>query len=111
MDKTTTSVAQTDYLAIILIGGGSSWGRSPDKEEAIKLALRNYRDWGGHFDIWGKEVTLNVIDVKGYDHVHWGSYPDGWLHGVSEATGEDEVINRTNEQITRVFTAKRKVKA
>ena len=41
-----------DYLAVILVGGGSAWGRSHSKDEAIKNALRAYkRDWGTLFKI------------------------------------------------------------
>jgi hypothetical protein len=99
-----------DYLAIIFVGGGSSWGRSPDKEKAIANAIKNFRDWRQLFEVDGVEVKVNVIDVQGYSDAHWGSYPDGWLHGTNEATGKDEVIERANDIITRT-TPKRKVRA
>lgn len=42
----------TDYLCVILVGTGSCWGRSAGKEEAIKLALRAYKqDAGSIFKI------------------------------------------------------------
>jgi len=72
----------TDYLAIILCGGGSAWGRSPDKAEAVKGALKVYkRDWGSLFKITkGDEVKINIVDVYPHDEVSWGSdgfYADG----------------------------------
>ena len=48
-----------DYLAVILIGGGSSWGRSPDKEEAIRRAIANYRDWDVYYKVANTEVIIN----------------------------------------------------
>lgn len=91
----------TDYLAIIPIGGGSSWGRSSDKEEAIANAIRSFKDWDCYFKVANIEVTVNVVDVTGYGECHWGSYPDGYLHGTNEATGEREAIKRPFEHVKR----------
>lgn len=93
--------AATDWLAVILIGGGSSFGRDPDKERAIDIAIRNYRDWDHLFIVSDRDVTLNVVDVIGYGNLSWGAYPDGWLRGISEATGKDEKITRPVEQVIR----------
>jgi hypothetical protein len=90
-----------DYLAVILIGGGSSWGRSPDKEEAIRGAIRNYRDWDSIYKVSDTDVVVNIIDVKGYDQCSWGAYPGGWLRGKNEATGETENIDRQIESVKR----------
>jgi hypothetical protein len=92
----------TDYLAIIPIGGGSSWGRSPDKEEAIKNAVNAFRDWGVYYDVSGIEVTINVIDVQGYGECSWGGHPGGHIHGANETTGSDEAIKRPIEHVKRI---------
>jgi hypothetical protein len=91
----------TDYLAVISIGAGSSFGRASDKEEAIKLAIRNYRDWDHLFVVSDTDVVLNVVDVQGYGQCSWGAYPGGWLYGTNEATGKHEKIDRPVEHITR----------
>jgi hypothetical protein len=96
-----TTPAKTDYLAIIPIGGGSSWGRDPDKETAINHAIRNFKDWEVYYDVSNIEVTINVIDVQGYDECAWGGYPGGYIHGTNEATGEDEAIKRPIEHVKR----------
>jgi|KBSMisStaDraftv2_1062788.scaffolds.fasta_scaffold00048_58 hypothetical protein len=87
-----------DYLAVILIGGGSSWGRSPDKEEAIRRAIANYRDWDVYYKVANTEVIINVTDVQGYSTVAWN---DRGMHGKNEATGKDETIDRPIERVTR----------
>jgi hypothetical protein len=69
----STSAHGTDYLAVILVGVGSCWGRSPNKEMAIKNCLRAYKqDAGSIFKIAkGDEVIVNVIDVAPHDEVSW----------------------------------------
>jgi hypothetical protein len=98
----------TDYLAVILIGAGSSYGRSPDKEEAIRMALRSVSDWRGMFNVDGVEFGINVVDVSGYSSCSWGAYPKNWLWGVNEATGVDEPIMRDVEVIKRTTPARKK---
>jgi hypothetical protein len=88
----------TDYLAIIPIGGGSSWGRSPDKDKAITNAIKSLHDWTAYYKLANTEVTVNVIDVQGYGDCHWGG---GGIHGKNEATGKDESINRPIEHFRR----------
>ena len=90
-----------DYLAVILIGGGSSWGRSPDKETAIKRAITALRDWTAYYQLSNTEVTINVIDVQGFGDCSWGGHTEGWMHGISEATGQSEAIKRPVEQVKR----------
>jgi hypothetical protein len=92
----------SDYLAIIPIGGGSSWGRAPDREKAIGYAIKSLKDWQSLFVVANTEVIINVVDVDGYDHCFWGGYPGGWLRGVNNVTGEEEVIDRPIEAVTRV---------
>jgi len=91
----------TDYIAIITIGGGSSWGRAPVKEVAIEQAIKSLRDWETLFEVANVEVPINVVDVEGYNHCSWGSYSGGWLRGTNEATGEEEIIARPIEVIRR----------
>jgi hypothetical protein len=96
-----TIASKPDYLAIILIGTGSSWGRSSDKEAAIQNAIKSYRDWDCYFKVADTDVTVNVIDVQGYGDCSWGAYPGGWMYGKNEATGEQEKVDRPVEQVTR----------
>jgi len=96
-----TQTETADYLAIILIGGGSSWGRSPDKETAISNAIKSLKDWNSLFDVSDIEVTINVTDVQGYSQCSWGGHHDGWIHGTNQATGEDEAIKRPVEVVKR----------
>jgi hypothetical protein len=91
----------TDYLAIIPIGGGSSWGRAPNKDVAVERAIQALRDWDTLFNVSDIEVTLNVIDVQGYSDCAWGGYPGGYVHGKSETTGEHEAIKRPVEHVKR----------
>lgn len=93
--------AAHDYLAIIRMGVGSCFGRSPNKEEAIDNAVRSLKDWSHLFKVADVEVTINVVDVQGYGTVDWGDYPDHWLHGKNEATGADEPIRRDVEKVKR----------
>src|SRR3954469_1155740 len=81
----------SDYLAIIYIGGGSSHGRSSDKEKAITRALKALRDWQSLFQVSDIDVRVNIIDVEGYGHVSWTGHG---LEGRNEATGENEKIDR-----------------
>jgi hypothetical protein len=93
-----TQPTATDYLAIIPIGTGSSWGRASNKETAITNALRSLKDWDVYFDVSEIEVTVNVIDVQGYSTVVWDNRG---VHGTNEATGKDEAINRHIEHVQR----------
>lgn len=85
----------TDYLAVILVGVGSCWGRSPDKEAAVKNALRIYKkDAGSMFKIRkGDKVVVNVVEVSPHDEVSWET--DGlWADG--------EKLDRKIEQEHRI---------
>ena len=94
-----------DYLAIILIGAGSSHGRGPTKEEAIKRCLVYLRDWEHLYKVDDVTVTINVIDVTGYDKIVWGVTG---IVGVVEATGEEETIDRPFEPVEVYVPARRK---
>lgn len=93
--------AASDWLAVILIGGGSSFGRDANREKAIDLAVRHFRDWDHLFAVADREVKVNVVNVTGYSDLTWGAFPSGWLHGVNNATHADEPINRPVEIVVR----------
>lgn len=73
-----------DYIAIILIGGGSSWFRAPTKQAALKGVARLVRaDWGKLFKLTkGEIVPATLVDVTGHDDVSWDA------HGVWSDDGE-----------------------
>lgn len=61
-----------DYIAVILIGAGSSYARGPDRDDCLKRVTRiAFSDWKSLYDLSGKEATANVVDVTGYDKVWW----------------------------------------
>ena len=98
---------KTEYLAFILIGAGSTWGRDTDKEKAIASALDQLRGWDQYFDVYDREVRVNVIDVTGFDDLIWdyegvhGAIPGGHTDGYQK-------IDRPIERITRRSPPKRK---
>jgi hypothetical protein len=94
MERTMT---QTDYLAIIPIGGGSSWGRAPDREKAIEHAIKSLRDWDHLFAVANTEVTLNVVDVSPHDSVWWDNRG---LH-YKDADGFTRDLDRPIEVVKR----------
>ena len=90
----------TEYLAWINIGGGSSWSRGPNKDNTIQTAVSLLRDWERLYDVHDKEVTVNVIEVTGYDALVWDH--EG-VHGVPDGAQDDKYlkIDRTIEQVKR----------
>jgi hypothetical protein len=88
----------TDYVAVILVGGGSAWGRHSKKETAIKTALEVYKkDWGKVFVIRkGDEVVVNVIDVHPHNEVNWDH--QGWWAKVGDGY---EKLERKIEHVHR----------
>lgn len=107
LKETKMTEAAHDYLAFILIGAGSSYGRSPRKEEAIKTAIQSLGDWRHLFKVDDVDVTINVVDVNGYDTVLWG--PDG-IFGVPEGqphTKHERVVAPI-EKVTRHTPKRRK---
>ena len=70
----TASNGGRDFIAIILVGAGSSYARGPDREDCIERVKRAaVSDWQSLFDLAGKEATVNVADVTGHDEVWWDS--------------------------------------
>jgi hypothetical protein len=89
----------TEYIAFVLIGAGSTWGRSKDKEEAITEALNQLRGWDQYYDVYDKDVRVNIMDATGYDEVSWD---DNGMYGTREGgDGKYENIDRPIERITR----------
>ena len=96
------AVPDHDYFAIIRIGGGSSWGRAPDMDDAVSNAIRSLRDWMGLFKVEDTDVVVNVVDVLGYSTVDaCAGDPRGWLFGVNETTGKREPIDREVIRLNR----------
>ena len=68
-----------DYIAIVLLGGGSSWARNSNPEAAISQVTKHLvNDWSRIFNLSGAEVRVNLWDVTGNDSVHWD---DEGMHG------------------------------
>lgn len=62
--------SRRDFLAIIMIGAGSSYARGPDREDCIKRVKRiAVSDWGSIFKLKGEEATVNVVEVTGHESV------------------------------------------
>ena len=63
-----------DYLAIILIGAGSTFARGTDRDDTARRCVSICAsDWGGLYDLAEKDVQVNVFDVTGHDKVWWDS--------------------------------------
>lgn len=70
----TASESGRDFIAIIMVGAGSSYARGPDKADCIaRVRSIVVEDWATIFDLAGKEATVNVVDVTGHDEVWWDS--------------------------------------
>lgn len=61
-----------DYLAIIQIGGGSSFARSETVFDAVEQAVRVcVLDWSRYYKLDDKDVGVAVYDVTGMDALSW----------------------------------------
>lgn len=68
----TISTGERDFLAIIMVGAGSSFARGPDRDDVVARVKRTVvSDWSSLFDLKGKEATVNLVDVTGHDEVWW----------------------------------------
>jgi hypothetical protein len=83
------AVAVSDFLAIVLIGAGSSYARGPNREDVLDRVGRIIvDDWGSIYDVGGKPCEVNLYDVPaGIDKVWWDA------RGVW-AEGRDEPLER-----------------
>lgn len=74
-----------DYLALIRIGGGSSYGRDSNVFDAVEGAVRFcVLDWSRYYKLEGMVIAVEVYDVTGRDEIVWG---DG-IAGVQCVDGE-----------------------
>ena len=95
-----------DYLAIILVGAGSSYARGPDKQDCIERVQRiAVADWSSLFDLAGKEATVNVFDVTGHEKVWWDS------RGVHTHDDPAQDAELPSEQIKVTLPSKRRARA
>lgn len=92
--------AKHDYLAVVFIGAGSSYGRSGNKEVAIETCLRALKDWSVYYKIEGETFKVCVLDVHGWETVawddrgFWGKNP-GDAKATKLETSNMEIIERT----------------
>jgi hypothetical protein len=87
-----------DWLAIILIGAGSSFARGPDREDTIRRVVSICAsDWGGLFDLSEKPVSVNVYDVTGFEKVWWDHA------GVHTADDPKDDAELPHEVVQRTF--------
>lgn len=69
-----------NFLAIVLIGGGSSWYEDADVDKAIKGAAKLVRrDWGHIYDMKKTKIRVNVFDLTG--HGEWSATHEGVFGG------------------------------
>lgn len=60
------------FLALALIGAGSSYGRATDKQVAIDICAKQVlADWSGFYDVAGKELSVNVFDIGDISEVQF----------------------------------------
>jgi hypothetical protein len=60
-----------DYIAIVRIGGGSSYGRGATVDEALARCTRAVRDWDRLFAVYEVPIKAAIYDTTGIDAVHW----------------------------------------
>lgn len=61
-----------DYLAIIRIGGGSTFGRDESIFDAVEHAVRIcILDCHRYYLLEGKKLNVQVFDVTGRDELTW----------------------------------------
>ena len=61
-----------DYLAITLIGAGSSYARGSDIQDVVKrLGKTIVSDWGKLYDVKGKPCEVSLFNITGIDSVFW----------------------------------------
>ncbi|MFN9112557.1 MAG: hypothetical protein ACK5XN_21025 [Bacteroidota bacterium] len=99
------AVDEHDYLAVVFIGAGSSYGRSPDKETAIDNCMRALRDWNSIYKLEGHTFTVNVLDVQGWDQVAWGH--NGFF-GKNPGDAKATKLDLPVEWIEKVYPEKKR---
>jgi len=68
----STTAPKPDYLALCMVGGGSSYGRAPTKEEAVANCKRSLEvDWKSVYDLDGTTAYIGVYDLTHHGDVWW----------------------------------------
>lgn len=66
------TIMKKDYLAIIRIGGGSSYGRDASIFDAVESAIRIcLLDWSRYYELEGRTLSVQVLDVSGRTDLGW----------------------------------------
>lgn len=64
-----------DYLAIIRIGSGSSYGRDASIFDAVEHAIRIcILDWSRYYVLENSGIKVQVFDVTGRDELEWDDH-------------------------------------
>lgn len=64
-----------DYLAIIRIGGGSTYGRDGNIFDAVESAVRIcILDCHRYYQLEGRTLSVQVLDVTGRDELTWDDH-------------------------------------
>lgn len=59
-----------EFLAVCMIGAGSSWGRASSLDKAVRFCTDSIiADWGSIFKLDGREATISCYDITGNDEV------------------------------------------
>lgn len=82
----------SDYLAIITLPYGNCWGRNPDKEKAIKDAIRQLKGWGSYLKVADIDINIDVMDVHGHKEVYWDNF--GFMADGKKFTPVMELVTR-----------------
>lgn len=61
---------EQEFLAVCMIGAGSSWGRASTQDEAVEFCTDSIiSDWGSIYKLDGQEVIISCYDITGNDVV------------------------------------------
>jgi hypothetical protein len=74
-----------EYLAILPIGAGGSYGRGETPEAAAdRCAKIAVADWSSLYDMHGKTVKMSVYDIS--------AHPDVWWDDQVHPKGQPDVV-------------------
>lgn len=87
-----SDTTEKDFLAIVMIGAGSSFGRSDTEIGAVERCRKEAKSFARAFGGFksGVELPVNVYDVTGFDEVQWGDI--GVYSAVAD--GEPHIFDR-----------------
>lgn len=61
---------EQEFLAVCMIGAGSSWGRAESLEDAVRFCTDSLIfDWGSIYKLDGQEVIISCYEITGNDVV------------------------------------------